>query len=199
LFQQLTWGSSYQDQSITPWAAPNYAAKGIPIPVQTNTELSQLTLNALASEEEVIAAFAPLKNALWGLLVIGGLVGVFAGRKLSSSHSEPIEKLVHAFNVMQRGQLPSLVSSNRQDEIGILERAFDQMASSIQTSRERLTKMLDIDPLTELLNYRSFRKALEQTLEQNEGKGVWIGLIDIDQFESFNQTHSSEEGDLQHC
>jgi diguanylate cyclase (GGDEF)-like protein len=107
--------------------------------------------------------------------------------------SNPLERLVEASNELEKGHWPEAVSTTRQDEIGGLERAFDSMVGSIKSSRERLLQMVDIDPLTELLNYRSFRRAVEDATDSNDE--VWIAIADIDGFEAYNQEFGHDAGD----
>jgi diguanylate cyclase (GGDEF)-like protein len=172
-----------------------FAEVGQPISSDSLTGKSEVTLSSLADVTRIKESFEPIKSALWVLLGLGIAFGVLVGLWLSRSLSQPIEQLVSAFRVLQDGVWPDKVSTSRNDEIGVLQHAFDEMTDSIRTSRERLIRMLDVDPLTELLNYKSFRKQLEERLSTTFDCGYWIGLIDIDHFETFNQAHGTEAGD----
>jgi diguanylate cyclase (GGDEF)-like protein len=172
-----------------------YAVVGQPFSADSLAGRIDVQLSALVDKARIQASFTPIKNALWLLLLAGLGAGAAVGIWLSRSLSGPIEQLVGSFRVLQAGHWPSPIGSARNDEIGVLQHAFDEMTDSIRTSRERLVRMLDIDPLTELLNYKSFRKQLEERLATTFDCAYWVGLVDIDHFETYNQNHGTEAGD----
>ncbi|MBI1333529.1 MAG: diguanylate cyclase [Armatimonadetes bacterium] len=185
--------SSFHNGELTT-NGEKYIARSQPVAVLTNGADAKLTLSSLVKESNVTGPFQPLKTTLWVLLLLGCSLGVGAGIYLSGSLSGPIERLVSSFRVLERGHWPEPIASARQDEIGVLQHAFDEMTTSIRTSRERLVRMLDVDPLTELLNYRSFRRSLESLLAE-EPTRKWVALFDLDQFEAYNQAHGTQAGD----
>jgi diguanylate cyclase (GGDEF)-like protein len=160
----------------------------------SKTELgSSLEVVSLIPREEILANFAPISKSLLLLLIFGLITGYFGARLLANAVSKPIENVVGASKVLEQGKWPLPIASRRQDELGVLERSFDSMVDSIRTNREKLLKMVDIDPLTELLNYRTFRRVVDERLERNED--VWIAIADIDGFENFNQEFGNDSGD----
>ncbi len=160
----------------------------------TRASLGQgLDVVSLVSRDSVEQKFSPIYTALAVLLGFGLITGFFGARTLARMVSNPLETLVEASNELKKGHWPEAIASHRKDEIGGLERAFDSMVSSIKSSRERLLQMVDIDPLTELLNYRSFRRAVEEATESQAD--VWLAIADIDGFESYNQEFGHDAGD----
>ncbi len=160
----------------------------------TRASLGQgLEVVSLVSRVSVEQKFAPIYTALAILLGLGLTAGFFGARTLAQMISNPLERLVGASNELEKGHWPEAVTTTRQDEIGGLERAFDSMVFSIKSSRERLLQMVDIDPLTELLNYRSFRRAVEEATESEDE--IWLAIADIDGFEAYNQEFGHDAGD----
>jgi diguanylate cyclase (GGDEF)-like protein len=60
---------------------------------------------------------------------------------------------------------------------------------------EELKEQATIDPLTGLVNRRSFDEALEMTLDRPLGAGTALVLIDVDSFKTINDSHGHPIGD----
>ena len=60
---------------------------------------------------------------------------------------------------------------------------------------EALQEQATIDPLTGLVNRRSFDEALETTLTRPVGVGTALVLIDVDSFKTINDSHGHPVGD----
>jgi diguanylate cyclase (GGDEF)-like protein len=60
---------------------------------------------------------------------------------------------------------------------------------------EALQEQATIDPLTGLVNRRSFDEALETTLTRPVGAGTALVLIDVDSFKTINDSHGHPVGD----
>ena len=64
-----------------------------------------------------------------------------------------------------------------------------------EASRREAIERANRDPLTDLLNHRAFRIALEKASASNEWPGNGIALIDIDNFKFFNDYYGHAVGD----
>lgn len=159
------------------------------------TEGSSLRFWALVPEVRVTGPFEPLRDALVVMLGVGLAMALGVGAWLSVSMTSRIEGLVAAARVLKRGEWPTPFGNRSRDEIGLLQSVFDEMTLAMRTSRDRLVAMLEIDPLTELWNYRSFREKVEGRLASGVRDWALI-LMDVDQLERFNQTEGSVQGDL---
>jgi diguanylate cyclase (GGDEF)-like protein len=60
---------------------------------------------------------------------------------------------------------------------------------------EELKQQAAVDPLTGLVNRRSFDEALETTLRRPVGAGTALVLIDVDSFKTINDSHGHPVGD----
>jgi diguanylate cyclase (GGDEF)-like protein len=73
------------------------------------------------------------------------------------------------------------------------------MLTRANRMRDRLVEALQeqatIDPLTGLVNRRSFDEALETTLTRPVGTGTALVLIDVDSFKTINDSHGHPVGD----
>lgn len=155
---------------------------------------SDLKMVTLVDADEVAATFQPIKNALLVLFVVGCSLGAVGAFWIGGLVSKPIESLIGASKTLENGHWPTPFRSERTDEIGVLQNAFDNMTDSIRSSRERLIQMVDLDPLTEKINYRFFRRLVSEAIQSGDQE-IWLGLIDLDQLEAYNQQHGTDSGD----
>jgi diguanylate cyclase (GGDEF)-like protein len=95
-----------------------------------------------------------------------------------------------------------------QDEIGRLSRAFSEMArevgentrnleQKVMERTEKLERLAQVDPLTEVFNRRGFIKAVEaeRNRASRKGKSLGLVLIDIDHFKMVNDSFGHRGGD----
>ncbi|MDO8670560.1 MAG: diguanylate cyclase, partial [Dehalococcoidia bacterium] len=123
----------------------------------------------------------------------------------------PLAALRRSAVDIQRGQLDTLVRSNRRDEIGELATIFNGMAQSLER-RDRENKDLHeqlqdkyeeaqaratIDVITGLYNHRYFQDALAAEIERATRFQTPVALIfgDIDHFKTFNDRFGHQFGD----
>jgi diguanylate cyclase (GGDEF)-like protein len=155
-------------------------------------EPGRLTVYVLKSA--LAEPFQPVLSALEIAFVVTTLLAGFGSFWISKGISKPLEGLsAYAFELKQ-GNWPDPIHHDRHDEIGQLELAFDEMTANLRANKERMLVMLDVDPLTELLNYRAFRTRLRAELSVGT-PNLQFALIDLDQFEKFNQENGDVSGD----
>jgi len=162
--------------------------KGIEQPVEMLVFIprDQVTSPFDALWSGVLAAFAV---AIAGAFVLG--VG------LSRNLTDPIERLVSAARLVESGEWVGPIATARKDELGLLLNVFDRMIRTLRENNERLVAMLDVDPLTQLLNLRSFREKLEVKItEAKDTSGpLWLLVIDLDEFDDYNRREGGAAGD----
>lgn len=151
----------------------------------------------LRSVEEATATNHELTSAFMKVLALVTLGALFGGTAFTHYLTRPLDAVVAAARVLQRGEWPKRFESNRRDEVGILQKVFDDMSTSIQASQAKLLAMIDKDPLTELENHRSFKQRLDQEAHRAavSGENLALVLVDLDKFGDFNDDHGHQAGD----
>lgn len=92
---------------------------------------------ALIAKQDVSEAFVEifsLKRKIFIVVVTVCLVIVLSGFLFARRITDPMQKLVEGVLAIGRGNLGYRVGITRQDEIGVLSRAFDQMAENLNAT-----------------------------------------------------------------
>lgn len=85
---------------------------------------------------------------------------------------------------------------NRHDEIGELSSEFTHLIKKMAIHTKELEYLTRNDPLTGLLNRRSFNSLLSEIQVKNQSKYVAIMYVDIDHFKKYNDTYGHNLGDI---
>lgn len=159
-----------------------------------DSDVAVVTFYNIRANDEI---FEPLRQVLLVSACVSLLFALIAGFVLGRAISRPLNSVVTAALLVSRGEYPTPFNSTRSDEIGLLQRAFDQMTSAIRENREKLLAVLQIDPVTNLLNHTTFRSRLGQEIHRCDSGGdpLALMLIDVESFSSFNASNGYESGD----
>jgi diguanylate cyclase (GGDEF)-like protein len=119
------------------------------------------------------------------------LAAAWAARSLIRSVTRPLAHAVRVSDAVASGDLDVPIKTQSDDEIAHLLRAVDRMRVSLVEQAER-------DPLTGLLNRRSFeRQARHEAQRAKRRDGPWaLLMIDIDHFKRLNDALGHAAGDL---
>lgn len=159
--------------------------------------IGNLQFTVLTPEAAITGPFQPLFTSFAAVMALGVVMAIIFGAMLAVSVTNPLQELLSAASELSAGRWPKPFSTERKDEIGVLQNAFDGMTISLRETRDRLVTMLDIDPLTEARNYRSFRERLEAEVADAplERASLGIVLLGIDNFEKYNQVYGPAAAD----
>jgi len=135
------------------------------------------------------------------------LAGMLAWR-LGRDIVRPLAMLTDAVERIGAGDLNARVQVDSGGEFAVLEQCVNHMAAELKASYDTLQEKVRAataklswqashDSLTGLLNHTSFKERLRvETARHNRlGKHLAVGLLDIDDFKSVNDTHGHPVGD----
>jgi diguanylate cyclase (GGDEF)-like protein len=162
--------------------------------IQTADRNSKLYLNAELDLKKVISSFNTLRYSLIVLLFVSGFCTILLALFIANLLTKPLEHILKSVIILQHGSWPLPFNTSRKDEIGILENSLDAMTSELQSNHRRLSSMLQIDPLTELLNHRVFKERLEEHINSTKTP-FGILIINIDSFAEYNRNNGPEAAD----
>src|SRR5690606_10055364 len=127
-----------------------------------------------------------------------GVVALASAALVQRRLVKPIQLLGDAARAIEAGDFSSPVpTSDRQDELNNLVRAFDRMRESVARHDRDIRRVAYSDALTGLSNRLAFREALDQRLRALQGAGRQLALVfaDLDDFKRVNDTLGHEAGD----
>ena len=160
----------------------------------------------LRSFDEVVAPFRRAQFALAWITALGvvlfGIGSVFLARKVTT----PLRSLVSATEKLAKGDYTTpMEHQNRQDEIGGLATAFDQMRVSIGAQQSEIRRLAYWDQLTGLPNRARFREAAREAIvraakpmdkaNDKATSQLSIVVLDLDRFKHVNDALGYTFGD----
>jgi PAS domain S-box-containing protein len=101
----------------------------------------------MLTEIDQSEAFQPIENMLYFYLIFGAvsILGLFAiSAVLSKNLTNPITALEKGAQAIGSGDLDFRLKDISKDEIGVVSDSFNQMANSLQKSREQITQTRDL-------------------------------------------------------
>ncbi len=172
------------------------AAIGLDKEVMKNTrvKLGEPIAGLVAQEEDPVL----VKNIEYDQRFKRGNKPYYRGRSFMSAAIRQDHKLIGVVNVSDKN--PQNSDNFNELDLKILSTIVRQAAGIIENAKlynelEYLSKM---DPLTDLYNYRSFVKSLDQEINRLKRYPGSLSLlmIDVDDFKTYNDTHGHLEGDI---
>ena len=157
----------------------------------------QLGFVILRPTRSITAPYVEARGAFVSVLALSLILSIAGAIVVGRGIARPISSLADAARVIQAGEWPEIFDVRRQDEIGLLQSSFNGMIKATKLAQERLMAMIDMDPLTELRNHRSFRERLTEEARRCDSAEtiMTLALIDIDGFDHFNDANGRAKGD----
>src|SRR5918997_1156151 len=176
--------------------APSTEALTVPVRGALGAPIGEVRLRI-----DRTAVDAALVGDVRRMVVFAALVALVIGLSfaalLNRAVLSPLQQLREAIHALRAGAGGTRLGWGPPDELGELSSDFDAMAAQRQESHSRLQSLALKDPLTGLLNHRSFHEALQRELaDAQEGDTpVALVVLDLDHFKEINDTHGHPYGD----
>lgn len=149
--------------------------------------------------------FSPYQHRLMTSIAIGSLILALAlvplavlGRHVLKRALRPLSELEAPLARLAAGDTEVEVSSSGHKEIVAIHRALRTTIRALNDRDKRLRRLADYDPLTGLLNRRSFTQKLEEEIHRVGGRRQATSallFVDLDQFKYVNDTLGHAAGD----
>jgi diguanylate cyclase (GGDEF)-like protein len=128
------------------------------------------------------------------VLLISVVLGLSLAILLSKSLTRPLNTLINHFN-QNEDYHKDIPKFYRDDEIGALSDAYNQMSAKINRKNEAIRHLAFHDTLTQLPNRSKFTEHLEALLKATPRHSVHLYFIDLDEFKWVNDTFGHSHGD----
>ncbi len=142
------------------------------------------------------------KKMMISLLFFGGLLGllslIISVMLLRINVVSPLKQLgEHIVTLRKQNSFTSSRLSEREDEIGLLAKAFNHLIETIRQNNELIEKVARIDALTGLANRMDLNEQFEKELRVScrQRSEMSVLMIDIDYFKKYNDTYGHVMGD----
>ena len=123
---------------------------------------------------------------------------IIAGVYLLRSILRPVKELENGVQQVQEGDLKYRIKVFKNDELGQVSKAFNEMTKRLETYSDRLNEIATHDDLTGLYNHREFYNQLENEADLAKRYGLFFSLamFDIDFFKKVNDKYGHKAGDV---
>ncbi|MGF1753494.1 EAL domain-containing protein [Vibrio makurazakiensis] len=130
------------------------------------------------------------------LTAIGMAIGASLIWYLAHTLTKPLNLLINHFRSASNNDYQNFPNDSRNDEIGELSRAYNEMSQKINKRTEAIKYMAYHDALTGLPNRTKFADFINSHLANEHTHSLQVFFIDIDGFKAVNDTYGHAQGDL---
>ena len=175
---------------------------------------SWLVVNATPSDR-LNADTRSVRNKILGIGLLCFLVSLLLSYLISRSISQPLKRLIAVMRETEAGNSQMRAEQVGTDEIAVLSRKFNQMASKVHQNKEQLEDQVAVrtreleranrklealsatDGLTGVANRRRFDEALGNELRRSarSAKPLALLMLDVDYFKKYNDRYGHQAGD----
>lgn len=149
------------------------------------------------SVTENIKQFDELKWAMVGLTILGLVIFASVIVYVSKIITSPLTELLDSAKEMAKGNYLRKIKMLRNDELGQLGLAFNEMREAIAEREQKVHELAFGDELTGLANRLAFMQALNQAIQTHEKtqSSLSVVVLNIDRFKQINITLGRDFGD----
>lgn len=163
----------------------------ISIPAALN--LAHLAGHVTSHREELVA------TGVW--LIVGNLaylfLALFISHGLNRSVIKPLLELSDWARQFKSATVDPPPHIDRPDEIGGLARSVESLVTTLATTEAKFDRFQTHDPLTQLINKRTFNQQLEEAVNKAliNQESLSLVLVNIDNFSDYNFLNGHADGD----
>ena len=187
-------GAPARRQTTLQLGETDYATLFEPLRTGDNSRVNTVLQRSI---EEAGRPFVTLELQIFVLSSLLLLAAVIAAVLFARTISRPLRVLAEGAGRIERGDYVTPVTVEREDEIGQLATAFNEMQSAIATREDQIMFQATHDALTGLPNRTLFFDRVSQAIAAAKTKGPAVGMMmmDVDRFKDINDTLGHHFGD----
>ncbi len=195
--------SSLPDHTHLPSGMANVADENFAtrvVPLQSSGAATAVMLQR--SLRDAMEPYLKLQTTLLVITVLGVLLSVVGSVLTARSLTRPMDALARFSRRVAQGEYSEQIEVRRQDELGELARAFNQMQTAISEREGRIVELAYTDQLTGLANRARFNDRLQAAINvadphrHNAASTFCVMTMDLDRFKLVNDTLGHPIGDL---
>lgn len=166
------------------------------VPIGSDNENMAAVMLA-RSIDEATAQYSGLKRTLIVLTVaaslLAGLIAVLTAKRIA----HPLRQLASTARQLERGDYRGQIDFKRDDEIGALANAFENMRDGIAKREQEISRAAYWDQLTNLPNRAQFVMLIDDALldAKKREHAVYVLMMDLDRFKHVNDVMGHSFGD----
>lgn len=180
------------------------------VPFAMESDEKYIVLGLVSNLDTVLADSRKLGITSLQISVTFGILFVLLSLMLARKITTPLQRMATTFAHFKQGDPVPELSTNRDDELGLLARNFSIMAKKLNaqlhelnSQRQYLHKVAHHDALTGLPNRILLEDRIEQALisARRDKAEIAVMLVDLDGFKPINDKYGHDIGDklLQEC
>ena len=149
------------------------------------------------SVSEAIAPYRQLQLTLLTITVLGIVVAAGGSVLTAKRITGPLRQLAEIAKRLGKGDYQGSIQLQREDEIGDLSNAFENMRSGIANREAEIRRLAYWDTLTNLPNRAQFVNLLNEAiaLAKQQDEACYILMMDLDRFKNVNDVLGHSFGD----
>lgn len=155
---------------------------------------SGISVALFIASSEIDLRIRSIRNEVGAYIAITIILYIVLLVFLTRIVTRPIVDLQKQVNALSAGVYPKLQRTLRNDEIGQLLNAFEQMTINLRAKESQLIKLAQYDPLTNIFNRRALLEAVDVVADRQSQSSA-ILMLDLDNFKAINDQYGHACGD----